>query len=121
MELRERKIVAVSCDVSRSRRASKVCGDGTKTRTRTVVGLLGEVDVADREAQCPTAETIKCNLASCPKTDQCHFLKCRYAENPATGKFGIQVYYGNALRPGLLEAAGIAVLFIDFINLRQHI
>ena len=69
------------------------CGGGTKTRTRTVVGVPGEIDVADREAQCPTTETLKCNVASCPKTDQCHFLKCRYAENPATGKFGIQVYH----------------------------
>ena len=70
---------------------SSTCGGGTKTRTRTLQGSL--VDELDREDQCPTTESRACNTKACPTTNQCHFLKCRYAENPATGKFGIQVYH----------------------------
>jgi hypothetical protein len=68
------------------------CGGGTQTRTRTLTGAPNGNE-EDREAQCPTTESRACNVDACPKSDQCHFLKCRYAENPATGKFGIQVYH----------------------------
>lgn len=68
------------------------CGGGTQTRSRTLTDVATN-DEEDREAQCPTTQTRSCNNFACPSTDQCHFLKCRYAENPATGKFGIQVYH----------------------------
>jgi hypothetical protein len=71
---------------------TRTCGGGTETRNRMMTNVPSD-DEEDREAQCPTTETRSCNTDACPSTDQCHFLKCRYAENPATGKFGIQVYH----------------------------
>lgn len=68
------------------------CGGGVQTRTR-MMNNPSTGDDEDREAQCPTTETRVCNTDACPTTDQCHFLKCRYAVNQATGKFGIQVYH----------------------------
>jgi len=70
---------------------SATCDGGTQVRTRQ---LLGNVAAElQRENQCPKTQSRKCNTVACPKTDQCHYLKCRFAQNPVTGKFGIQVYH----------------------------
>jgi hypothetical protein len=47
----------------------------------------------DAASQCSVAQTSPCNGHSCPSRHHCHYLKCRYVKNPATGKFGIQVYH----------------------------
>jgi hypothetical protein len=79
---------------------SQSCGGGTQHRVRDLFDVCSGMNpdpaaCADEYsiAQCPEREERACEPQECPSSDTCHSIKCRYAANPATGVFGIQVYH----------------------------